>query len=117
MEKRPAGKDRRRNIRTWMNRPGRIRIGGGAQSYMQLVDLSPEGAAMYCNKALEPDTRVEVQFHLNLNPEKVELTLRGRVDHSYARGDSHLVRILFVEPTLQALETIAEFVKLKTRPA
>lgn len=96
-----------------MNRPGRIRVDGGALSYTQVVDLSPKGAALYCNKPLDPGTDVEVQFHLNLHPEKIELTMRGRVDRSYARGDSHLVRILFVEPTLQALDTIAQFVKRK----
>lgn len=96
-----------------MNRPGRIRVDGGELSYTQVVDLSPEGAALYCNVALDPGTDVEVKFHLNLNPEKVELVMRGRVDRSYERGDSHLVRILFVEPTLQAIETIAQFVKGK----
>jgi hypothetical protein len=98
-----------------MNRPGRIRIGGGPPSFAQMVDLSPAGAALYCSSALKPGTPVEVQFHLNMNPEKVELTLRGRVDHSFVRGDSHVVRVLFVEPTLQVIETISEFVRGRAR--
>jgi len=117
MDTPPTSKDRRRHLRAWMNRPGRIRIGGGPQSYTQVVDLSPQGAAMYCNSPLKPGTNVEVQFHLNLNPERVDLKMRGRVDHSYARGDSHLVRILFVDPTLQAIDAIVEFLKHRARPA
>jgi hypothetical protein len=115
MEKTPATKERRRNARTWLNRPGRIRIDSGRESYMQVVDLSQRGAALYCSTELEPGTDVEVKFHLNMNPETIWLKMRGRVERSYARGDSHLVRILFVEPKLEALETILEYITYKSQ--
>jgi hypothetical protein len=114
MEKTPRGRDRRRVIRTWMNRPGRIRIDGGRPRYMQVVDISARGAAVFCARPIDPGTEVEIQFRLNLPSEPVELIMHGRVDRSHERGDSHLVRILFIEPTLRALETITEFIVLKT---
>jgi len=114
MEKTLAGKDRRHTVRTWMNRPGRIRVDGGRQGYMQVVDISTRGAAMFCAQSLDPGTEVEMQFHLNIHAESVELVMRARVDRSHERGDSHLVRVVFIEPTLRALETITEFIDLKT---
>jgi PilZ domain-containing protein len=115
MENNSAGRNRRHNARTWMNRPGRVRIGDGPESYTQVVDISPQGAAMYCSTPLSPGTDVEVRFHLNMNPRTVWLTLNARVERTYERGDSHLVRVLFVNPTLQEIETITQFAKQKTQ--
>ncbi len=110
MEPKPIKNERRRNARTRVNRPGRIRIGGGNESYTQLVNLSQRGAALYCTTALDPGTEVEVRFHLNIEPRTVWLKLRAKVDRCYGRGASHVVRILFIAPSLEALETIVEFI-------
>ena len=116
MEPKPIKNERRRNARTRLNRPGRIRVGGGSESYTQLVNISQRGAALYCTTAIDPGTDVEVKFHLNIDPRTVWLKLRARVDRCYGRGESHLVRVLFVEPPLEALETILEFIGYKSAP-
>ncbi len=115
MERR-ASNDRRQNLRTWINRPGRLRVGQGRESHAQLVDISIRGAALYSPAPLSPHTDVEVKFHLNMNPKTVWVTVQARVERTYPRGDSHLVRILFVEPPFETIQTILEFLQHKQRP-
>ncbi len=113
MATKPAGKERRRNSRARINRPGRIRVQGGPESHTQLIDISTEGAAFYYASPLERGTDVVVTFHLNMNPETVWVTLQGRVALSHVKGNSNLVRIVFIRPAEEDVLTIREFIKHK----
>lgn len=106
--------DRRRYPRTPVNRPVRIRVAGGPPAPAQLMNISPRGAALFCSAPLATGTPVWLRVSLPATPEqRTTLKLVGAVRQSHLLGESHLVRVMFASPSLQAVRAILEFMKTR----
>lgn len=100
----------RQQPRFAFNRPGRIRIGDGAEQKTQLADLSLGGASLYYSQPVKPGAPVVLSFGLNVGY-RVECTVYGVVRHYSVRGTSHVVGVEFTHLEPQAYEAIQEFVQ------
>lgn len=107
-------KDKRRHPRAQVNRPGRIRVAGGPETNMQLIDVSEAGAAFFYSMRLLSGTVVELQFYLTIGERKALFVVQGQVRHYFVRGESHVIGIEFVKFITGAATTIREFVQHKT---
>src|SRR5437868_5401331 len=105
--------ERRRYPRSPVNRPARIRVADGPTTPVQLMNISLYGASLFYSKPLEPDTPFKLKFYLHTNPETVTLELKGYVRQSHLKGESHMIRVIFSDPPIEALKAIAEFTRQK----
>ncbi|MBI3897995.1 MAG: PilZ domain-containing protein [Gammaproteobacteria bacterium] len=104
-------KEKRRHPRLSINRPGRLQIGDGPPSLVQIANISEAGAALFYSATLALDTPVQLNFHLNLGAGKVLLEIRGRVRHSHLKGHSHMLGVEFVDTPPDTLQTLRQYIE------
>ena len=107
---------RRRHPRPPVNRPARIRVAAGPSSLVQLMDVSAYGASLFYSSPLAIGTPVRLKFYLRTSPKTAVLKLEGTVCESQLRGESHLIRIRFTRPPLEAIKVIYEYARQKLEP-
>ena len=107
--------DRRRHPRAPVNRPGRIRVSDGPVTHVQLMNISPRGASLFYSTPLPVGTTVELNFRLNGSQEP--LNLAGHVLQSHLRGESHWIRVVFMNPPGSVTKVISEFAQNRSAAA
>ena len=103
--------NRRRYPRVPVNRPARIRVADGPREPCQLMNISPRGAALFYSTPLAAGTPVRLRVSLPASHERWNLKLVGVVRQSLLLGESHLIRVAFTNPPLQAVRAILEFMQ------
>jgi hypothetical protein len=103
--------NRRRYPRVPVNRPARIRVAGGPPTPCQLMNISPRGAALFYSTPLAAGVPVWLRVSLPASRERLTLKLVGVVRQAHLLGESHLIRVAFINPPLPAVRAILEFMQ------
>jgi PilZ domain-containing protein len=80
-----------------------------------LMNLSTRGAALFYSAPLAVGTVVRLRLTLRTGAETVSLKLAGVVRKSHLLGESHLIRVVFTNPPLEAVQAILEYIKTQCR--
>lgn len=105
--------DKRQRPRAQVNRPGRIRVAGGPEAVMQLIEISETGATLFYSSPVPVNTDVELRFQLSVAAGKVPFVVTGQVRHYLEKGESHVIGVQFSKFTEGSSQSIQEFIRHK----